>query len=74
MPVTYWTEDEVEQQSRRLTNALRGGNELKDNADLFEMLADRLVNVHGEDPGTDYIKAARLRAIMIQSALKGYRP
>lgn len=69
MPTTYWTEDEVEQQCRQLKQALRGGNALKDNAELLEFLADRLVNVYGENANTDYIIVCRERAAMIRSAL-----
>lgn len=55
--------------ARRLRWALRGGNATSDNAELLEFLAARLVNVHGEPPGTDYILAARERAAMIRQAL-----
>lgn len=54
----------------RLQRALRGGNADKDNAELFEWLADRLVHVHGESENVDYIHACRERAAMIRTALQ----
>jgi DNA repair exonuclease SbcCD ATPase subunit len=53
----------------RLREALRGGNALKDNADLLESLADRLVEVYHETPHIDYIRCARERAGWIRAAL-----
>lgn len=37
--------------------------------DLLEFLAGRLVEVHGESPDVDFIKAARQRAIDLRHAL-----
>ena len=57
-------------EQKKLHRALRGGNAEKDNAELFEWLADRLVNEYGENPKNDYIIACRERAKMIRNALK----
>ena len=54
----------------RYTVALRGGNGDRDNPELLEWLADRLVNVHGENENTDFIRACHTRAAMIRNALK----
>lgn len=61
--------DEAIQEIARLRWALRGGNATSDNAQLLEFLAARLMHIHGEAAGTDYILAARERAAMIRQAL-----
>jgi hypothetical protein len=70
VPVTYYTVSEVDDKLRWLKFALRGGNANKDNAELLEFFADRLVTQYGEDPNTDYVRCARERAQMIRDALK----
>jgi len=52
----------------KLREALRGGNATKDNADLLEWFADRLVN-EGANPNVDYIRCARDRVRWIRAAL-----
>lgn len=54
----------------KMTIAIRGGNAVNDTATLIRFLADRLVNVHGENQNLDYIRAAHQRAAMLDGALK----
>ena len=56
-------------ENTRLRRALRGGNALKDNAEMLEWFADRLVNVYHENPNIDYVRCARERASWIRAAL-----
>ena len=57
-------------ENKFLRDALRGGNARRDNAELFEWLADRLVFKYGENPNVDFISACRERASRIRFALE----
>lgn len=57
----------------RLIRAARGGNADHDNPYMLRWIADRLVNVHGEKAGTDYILALRERAAMLEHGLSAAR-
>lgn len=52
-----------------MAKAIRGGTALNDTSTLIEFLADRLVEVYGENANIDFILAARERAAMLRRSL-----
>jgi hypothetical protein len=56
-----------------MARAIRGGTAVNDTPTLIEFLANRLVEVHGESPDADFIRAAKERAEMLRDALPGRR-
>jgi len=55
---------------RSLAYAARGGNADMSTPDALRWCADRFVKHYGENPGTDYVRALRERASMIEGGLK----
>lgn len=53
----------------RLVYAAQGGNAEIGNVEAFRWLADRLVNVYGESPNVDFVRALRTRAAMLEVPL-----
>lgn len=61
--------EEGKQRLDRLRYAARGGNATNDNVWMMRWLADRLVNVYGESPNVDFVRALRERAAMLEDVL-----
>ncbi|MDX4957896.1 hypothetical protein [Delftia acidovorans] len=53
----------------RFLRTLSNGASL-DAPSFLEWIADRLVNVHGANPGVDYILSLRERAVAMRSVMK----
>lgn len=54
---------------RNLIYAAQGGNADRDNSYMLRWLADRLVEKYGESPDSDFIRACRERAAMLDQWL-----
>ena len=52
-----------------MARAIRGGSAINDTPTLIEFLADRLVEVYGENRNVDFIRAAIERAGMLRNSL-----
>lgn len=57
-----------------MARAIRGGTAMNDTPTLIEFLADRLVEVYGENARVDFILAAKERASMLRRALPESAP
>ena len=57
-----------------MARAIRGGTAMNDTPTLIEFLADRLVEVYGENARVDFILAAKERAAMLRRSLPESAP
>lgn len=57
-----------------MARAIRGGTAMNDTPTLIEFLADRLIEVYGENARVDFILAAKERAAMLRRSLPESAP